>query len=163
MTRIGVQTCGGLEATVGLGSYLFNQLVAGPAAEADPTFPDPSTLTTLVLSGVDESEVPGHAEVALFHLRRAFPALRFSFWPVSDLLHAPVLVEVDESPDVPATRCGLRDVHKFEPIVFYNRGVESDPIPGYLYFYRLLESCFDEVFLMTRRVSAARSPSTNSR
>lgn len=133
-----------ITASIGYGSLLFLRLVAAPAAETNPSIPDPKTLTTLVLTGIEREEVPGMAELALYHFRKKFKGIRFAFWRLPDYHLAPGLDESPEYPDPPAL-FAVEDAKKREVISFFNRAEESGPIPGFLYFYRVLEFCFDEV------------------
>jgi hypothetical protein len=154
-----IKTKADLEASVGYSSQLFVRLVGSPAAELSRDVPDPYSLTTLVLSPVEKDQVEGAAELALYHLRRRYPSLELSFWPFNDLKMAPHLPEHD-SVDAPGLADNLPDTERTEAIAFYNRAMESPPIPGFLYLYRVLESCFDDVLSTT--VSAWRHDATLS-
>ena len=143
-----IKTKADLEASVGYSSQLFVRLVGSPAAEISRNVPDPYSLTTLVLSPVEKDQVEGAAELALYHLRRRYPSLELSFWPFSELKTAPSLPEHD-SIDAPGIVENLPDTDRTEAVAFYNRAMESPPIPGFLYLYRVLESCFDDVLSAT--------------
>ena len=120
-------------------------MIASPTAEQDPALPDPWTLTTLVLRGVELKDVPGLAELVLFYLRTNFRGLRFAFWRLPDLDLAPRLVESVEAVDPPTLVKDLKNTLHQEAVAFFNRAQESQPIPGFLYCYRVLEACFDFV------------------
>jgi hypothetical protein len=148
----------GTLAKIGYGSMLFLRLVSGPAAEGNPNFPDPKTLTTLVLCGVEGDEVESVADLALFHFRRHFKGINFSFWAIKDLHLAPGFEESPEAPDPPNLVEGLENAHRPEAIAFFNRAKENGTITGFLYFYRVLESCFD--YVINQEVQQWRSDTT---
>lgn len=135
----------GAAAKIGYGSMLFRRLVAAPAAEKSPNFPDPTVLQTLVISGIEREEVQSFADLALFHFRKLFRGISSSFWPISDLHLAPPFRENGDPADEPTLRENLRNATRPEAIAFFNRAKESGVIPGFLYFYRVVESCFDIV------------------
>lgn len=140
-----IRTISGINASIGYGSLIFQRLVSGPMAEVNPIIPDPDTLVTLVISGVEKEAVPGQAELALFHFRKHFKGLRFSFWPLFEIDHAPKLEESPEELDEKRNVVDVEDTDRPEAIAFINRAEESEPIPAFLYYYRVLESCFDDV------------------
>lgn len=135
----------GTVAKIGFGSMLFRRLVAGPAAEVNPSLPDQRTIPTLVLSNVERTEVPSFADLALYHFRNYFKGLKFAFSRLSDLHLAPGLEESRDVPDPPRLLEDLEVAARPEAISFFNRAKESGTIPGFLYFYRVLEACFDDV------------------
>ncbi|MDM8551922.1 hypothetical protein QUF72_17695 [Desulfobacterales bacterium HSG2] len=139
-----IVTNSGITASIGYCSMLFQRLVASPEAEINPSIPDPKTLTTLVINGVQHEEIPGISELALYHFRKIFKGLRFQFWRLPDYHLAPGIDESPEPEDAPELS-NVEDAENPEVISFYNRATESDPISGFLYFYRILEFCFDEV------------------
>lgn len=134
----------GIEATLGHRSLVFSRLIAEPAADEFPTLPDPDTLTTLVLKDVDREEVRDVAEQALFHIRGGFPGLAILPGRIPDLVIPP-----DPPPNTPASALvgGLAETTRPEAIAFYNRAIESEPVLGFLYLYRVLEACFDDVLV----------------
>ncbi|WP_147451190.1 hypothetical protein [Corallococcus llansteffanensis] len=139
-----ISTATNLEATVGYSSQLFVRLVGTPLAEINKDAPEPYSVTTLVISQVEKDQVGGAAELALYHLRKQFPGLSLSFWPFTELGNAPRLPEPEQ--DVSPTKFeDLPNTERTEAIAFYNRALESPPIPGFLYYYRVLESCFDDI------------------
>ena len=89
-----ISTESGISADIGYCSMLFSRLVASPAAEANPSIPDPRTLTTLVISGVQREEIAGISELALYYFRKKFKGLAFQFWRLPDYHLAPVLMKV---------------------------------------------------------------------
>lgn len=131
-------------ASVGYASEWFQRLVLRPAGEENPALPDPTTITTLTLGDTTLSEISGRAELAIYHLRRNFPQVRFSFWPLHKLALAPGWGD-EVNPTPPRHIKDLAGTTRYDAIAFYNRAIESDPIIGFLYFYRVLESCFDDV------------------
>jgi hypothetical protein len=132
----------GVEATLGYRSLLFSRLVAEPAAEEFPSLPDTTTFTTMVLKDVDRDEVRDVAEQALFHFRRGFQGLTILPGRIPDFVSPP-----DVSPNTAAASriAACAETTRPEAIAFYNRGVESEPVLGFLYLYRVLEACFDDV------------------
>ena len=140
-----VRTRSGIEASVGYASTLFARLIGRTAAEENEALPDPSTLTTVVIHGVDRDSVSKIAEVVLYHLRNGFAGMHFSFWPLQDYQNAPPFANVLDDP-APA---GLLDLVTEpvlpEAVAFFNRASESEPIAGFLYLYRVIEACFDVV------------------
>lgn len=135
----------GIEANVGYGTLLFQRLIGGPAAEINQSFPDPKTLTTMVIRGIEKSEVSGFSELCLYTLRQKFPGINFEFSRISEIHKK--LVDNDPLTDLPSSKSidNLKFTERTEPFIFFNRANESDYIPGFLYFYRVLESFFDDV------------------
>jgi len=134
----------GVTANVGYSTLLYRKLVALPAGEENPRLPDPTTMCTLVINGVERSQLAGVAEICLYHLRDSHPDLRFQFWPVSTIHRAPEPDDEDLQPMV--TMIGeLPSTSRPEAVAFYNRARESDSITAFLYYYRVLEACFEDV------------------
>ncbi len=145
----------GTVAKIGFASPLFIRLVAGPVAEVNTSFPDIKTLATLVLRDVEKDEVPSYADLSLFYFRNNFKGIQFNFWRLGDLHLAPMFGESTEELNPPRIVEDLKDAIRPEAISFFNRAKESGTIPGFLYFYRVLEACFDAV--IDTEVSAWRS------
>jgi hypothetical protein len=140
-----ISTKNGIEAYVGYASMLFQRLVARPAVEVNERLPDPETLTTLVVKGVDRSEMHAAAEIVLYHLRVQFPGVSFEFWPLPQLHLAPPLNEAEDTSVSPRLAESLYETSRPEAIAFFNRAQEAEPIQSFLYFYRVLEACFEDV------------------
>lgn len=141
--RFRVEFSDGIEATIAHASFLFQRLVALPSAEVNPALPDPGVLTTLVMSGVDIDNVRDVAERSLYALRDWFPGVPFDF--VS--LTAPnVLGDSDDniSDQQDALNTSFATAHPWA-IAFFNRAGENEPLAAFLYYYRVLEACFDLV------------------
>src|SRR5207302_9525084 len=68
------------------------------------------------------------------------PPPRSYLFPYTTLFRSPV----GELTSPMATQID-KDTGRHETIAFFNRATESEPISGFLYFYRVLESCFDDV------------------
>jgi hypothetical protein len=137
-----LQFIDGAEATLGFASPLFRQLVVRPAAEQNIQMPDPQTITTLVITNVDRTNVSGTAEVCLYHLRDYFPTQGFEY---VSLDRPPIYRKDVEEVETPGTAGSLHGTLQPWAIAFFNRAVESEQLTAFLYFYRVLEACFDFV------------------
>ncbi|MCY1034008.1 hypothetical protein OV207_21320 [Corallococcus sp. BB11-1] len=140
----GISTTANMEATIGYSSQLFVRLVGSPMAEINKGAQEPFSIRTIVISHIEKEQVGGAAELALYHLRKKFPGLSLSFGPFSDTGSMPGLLDL-EHPISPMRFENLLSTDRTEAIAFYNRALESPPIPGFLYYYRVLESCFDDI------------------
>lgn len=141
-----VRTESGIEASVGYPSALFVRLLGKPAAEDNPTLPDPKTLTTLVIRNVTTQQVPAYCELMLYHLRRAFKGQHFSYCRLADLPQTIDCEDGAEESEPPKLVDSVQETTRPEAVAFFNRAAESEPIAGFLYLYRVLEACFDDVF-----------------
>ncbi|MEI9940190.1 MAG: hypothetical protein WDO69_23475 [Pseudomonadota bacterium] len=140
-----ITTTTGVSASVGYGSRLFRRLVAGPCAEEIQGFPDIATITTMAFHPADSADVHQVAETLLFHLRRTYPGVSFKFCELQNIGHEPLLEPAENAPAEPEAIAGLREAANAEALAFYNRATEGEPIQAFLYFYRVLEACFDAV------------------
>jgi hypothetical protein len=140
---LNIRTRRGIEASLGYASFLFERLVGRPLQEKDPDLPDPKTVTTLVIRGVDRADVHHVAELALYLLREHGAGARFSFCRFADL--AEQLLDTDSSTPLVLPVDPLPDTQLPEALAFFNRALESDPIAGFLYYYRVVEACFEDV------------------
>jgi hypothetical protein len=104
--------------------------------------PDPSTVPTLVINGIDREDVSNTAEQVLYHLRREFAEATFLPARVPDLMMPP---EAPAQLPKPARVVSSLRTSRPEAVAFYNRASESEPVLGFLYYYRVLEACFDDV------------------
>lgn len=138
-----VEFSDGVEVSVAHASFFFQRLVASPSAEVNSALPDPSVITTLVMTGVDIDNATDVAERALYALRDGFPEVKFEF---VQLTSQNVLGEsLEDVPDRTVTfSTSFATAHPWA-IAFYNRAVESEPLSAFLYYYRVLEACFDLV------------------
>lgn len=141
---LSIHTRSGIEASLGYASFLFERLVGKPLQEANPDLPDPSTVTTLVIRGVDRADVHHVAELALYLLRENGGGARFSFCRFADLANGP-LFDTDSSTPLNLPADPLPDTRLPEALAFFNRALESDHIAGFLYYYRVIEACFEDV------------------
>lgn len=142
--------------SVGYGTLLFRRLVHTPAAEDDDRIPDAASITTVVLQGVEKDDVCDIAELALFHLRRQFRGVNFRLWPMDRLHECPDMDSEEDDLDIRDVDSGLLpSARNAQAIAFFNRAQESDPITAFLYYYRVVEACFDEV--LSSKISQVRS------
>ena len=126
----------GLHATLGPPSFLFERLIWRPAQSRDASLPDSGVIRTLALHGCPSDRVASTTELALLSLREARPTLR---------LRAPGLQPPRDTVPSPHAAITLRDPRWARSVALYNRAVEEPAIAGFLLFYRVIESCFEEV------------------
>lgn len=133
----------GIEVSISHASFLFQRLVAGPSAEVNLGLPEPSVITTLVMTGVDVDNAAHIAEKSLYVLRNHCPDASFDFIPLTskDVIGA----SLEGLSNMP--RIFAMDFSTSHPwaIAFFNRATESEPFAAFLYYYRVLEACFDQV------------------
>lgn len=129
---------------IGYPSMLFERLIGKPLQEQNPDLPDPATTTTLVLRNVDRSDVHLVAELVLYLLREYSSGARFAFTRFQDLPGRPLL-DPDATVPLSFPRDPLPDTDRPEALAFFNRAEEGDPIAGFLYYYRVVEACFESV------------------
>lgn len=154
--RYKIEFADGVEATVAHASFLFQRLVALPSAESNLTLPEPSVLTTLVMTGVDIDNVTDVAERSLYALRDHLPDASFEFVPLSaQSVLGDSLEDVFDEPQ--ALETTFATAHPWA-IAFFNRATESEPLAAFLYYYRVLEACFDLV--IEKKLNAWRSNSS---
>lgn len=139
---VAFRTGRGVEVALGYPSFHFVRLVGGPLQESDPELPDPTSTTTLVIRNVDRAEVHHVAELALFNLRQSVPGAKFSFCRFGEV---PRLEDPNAGRAITLGPEDLPDTTRPEALAFFNRADESEPIAGFLYFYRVVEACFDQV------------------
>lgn len=140
-----IQDVSGMCANVGYSSLLFQRLVASPAAEENGNLPDPTAMRTVILQGVEKSEVHQAAEVVLYHLREYFGKDHFRFCNIGELRGLSDLDDESDSRVDPRLVEQLPQFSHREAIAFMNRAEEADAITAFLYYYRVLEACFDAV------------------
>ncbi|WP_146095200.1 hypothetical protein [Xanthomonas arboricola] len=151
--RYKIEFSDGVEATIAHASFLFQRLIALPSAEVNSTLPDPGVLTTLVLNGVDVDNATDIAERSLFALRESFPENSFEFVPLTSQS-----VLGDNLEDVAVQYNSVATPFATEhpwAIAFFNRASEAEPLAAFLYYYRVLEACFDIV--ISEKLNAWRS------
>ena len=141
--RYRIEFSDGIEVTIAHASFLFQRLVALPSAEVNQTLPDPSVLTTLVMTGVDIDNATDVAERSLYALRDGFPDVSFDFVQLTaQNVLGEALDDVADQQD--ALQTSFATAHPWA-IAFFNRAAESEPLAAFLYYYRVLEACFDLV------------------
>lgn len=138
-----IQFANGIEATIAHASMLFQRLVAIPSAETNTGLPDPAALTTLVVRNVDLDVATDMAELCLYVLRDWFPEAKFEFAALSAINVLGENLE-DTSDEIEIIHSDFSTAYPWA-IAFYNRALESEPLAGFLYYYRVLEACFDLV------------------
>lgn len=143
-SEVRLHTRSGIEAKIGYASFLFQKLVGRPLQENDPDLPDPETTTTLVLRTVDRADAHLVAELALYLLRENAGGARFVFTRYRDLPGRP-LTDPDSGSALTLPTDPLPDTARAEALAFFNRAEEGDPIAGFLYYYRVVEACFEDV------------------
>lgn len=143
-SEVRLHTRSGIEAKIGYPSFLFKKLVGWPLQEVDPELPDPETTTTLVLRGVDRADAHLVAELALYLIRESAGGAQFVFTRYKDL---PTRALQDPEAGTPLTLPAdpLPDTTRPQALAFFNRAEEAEPITGFLYYYRVLEACFEDV------------------
>jgi hypothetical protein len=138
-----IQMVDGVTANVGYATLAYRRLVALPAAENNSRLPEAGTISTLVINGIDRAGIAEAAELSLYHLRNSFPETGFRFWPLAELHRAPEFEEFAGVAAKPVT--DLHIAKRPQVIAFYNRATESDAVIAFLYYYRVLEACFEDV------------------
>lgn len=143
-SEVRLHTRSGIEAKIGYASFLFQKLIGWPLQEDDPELPDPDTTATLVVRTVDRADAHLVAELALYLLREYAGGARFVFTRYRDLPGRP-LADPDSGSPLTLPSDPLPDTKRAEALAFFNRAEESDPIAGFLYYYRVVEACFEDV------------------
>lgn len=142
-----IRTRDGIDCVVGYSSFIFQRLIGRPNQERYSNLPDSQSLATLVIRGVDSIEnLADYAELALYHFREKFPLLNISFGNIHMVGHqGGCFIGGGDEECVPNLFDELPVPDRSRVMAFFNRGTESDSISGLLYYYRVIESCFDDI------------------